>query len=185
MNTDRNLYILCGGQSQRMGRDKALIEMDGKSLLEQVIKKAELYFGEVNLLCGQNIYDVKNRQLSDKIENAGPLAGLLEALKDSANSSMNHIAIIPVDLPNITRTTLKRLSNVCLPETNKALFLKSGEDLQPLAGVYSTALKTKLNNYLKNGNRMVFGFVNHLEYSTLQVDETELKNLNTPRDLGP
>lgn len=184
MSSDRKLYILCGGESRRMGRDKALIEVDGKSLLEQQVKKGELFFNEVILLCGQNIYQMENRQLPDKMEDTGPLAGMLEALKDGVGHSMSQIAIIPVDLPFLSESTLKKLSKTEPRKTDDAIILKSGENPQPLAGVYNTDLVGKLNSYLYTGNRMVFGFMNQLKYSVIQVEESELKNLNKPGDLG-
>lgn len=183
MSSARNLYILCGGESRRMGRDKALIEMDGQSLLDQQVQKGESFFNEVVLLSGQNIYSMKNRRLPDTLKNAGPLAGLLEALKDGADHSMSQIAIIPVDLPFLSEFTLKRLSKTESGKTDDAVFLKSGDNFQPLTGVYKTDLVDKLNSYLHTGNRMVFGFINQLRYSTIDVYKRELKNVNRPGDL--
>jgi molybdopterin-guanine dinucleotide biosynthesis protein A len=166
-----------------MGRDKALIEMDGESLLERKVQKGKAYFDEVILLSGQTIYSMENRWLPDKIENAGPLAGLLEALKDGAEHSKSHIVIIPVDLPFLSESTLKKLSTMQNLETNDAIILRSGDDLQPLAGIYSTDLADNLALYLRTGNRMVFGFINQLIYSTITVNDLELKNVNSPDDL--
>lgn len=166
-----------------MGRDKALIEVDGKRLLEQQVQKGKACFDEVILLNGQNIYSIENRRLPDKIEDAGPLAGLLEALTDGADHSLSQIAIIPVDLPFLSETTLKRLSKIEPGKTDDAVILKSDDDLQPLAGVYNTDLVGKLNSYLHTGNRMVFGFINQLRYSTIEVNKSELKNFNGPEDL--
>lgn len=166
-----------------MGQDKALIEVDGKSLLEHQVEKAEPFFDEVVLLGGQNSYPMENRNLQDEMENAGPLAGLFAALKDGDDSSISHIAIIPVDLPYISESTIERLSDESLRPSENAIILANGENLQPLAGVYRTRLAGQLDHYLKSGNRMVFGFVNQLAYSKSQVDEAELKNFNTPEDL--
>jgi len=166
-----------------MGRDKARIEMNGETLLDQQIQKAEVFFHEVVLLSGQNIYSMTNRRLPDTIEHAGPLAGLLEALTDGADHTMSHIAIIPVDLPFLTETTLKRFSKIEPGKTDEAVILKSGDDLQPLAGLYNTDLVDKLNSYLDTGNRMVFGFLNQLRYSAIEVNKSELQNFNRPEDL--
>ena len=183
MKTGRKLYILCGGQSRRMGRDKAMVALRGERLLDRQIKKGESYFDEVVLLCGQNSYPVENRQLPDQIENAGPLSGMLEALKDGAANSLKQIAIIPVDLPGISEDTIQQLALSKLNESDQALLLKSGEDLQPLAGIYSVDLASELEHFLKIGNRMVFAFVNGLEYSVIEVGQEELRNLNRPEDL--
>lgn len=184
MSINRKLYILCGGKSRRMGSDKAMLNVGGDSLLERQIRKAKPFFDEIVLLTGRNSYQMDNRQLKDEIEDAGPLAGLLEALKDAASHSMRYVAIIPVDLPGLSESTLKKLSESASADPSDAVLLQAGEDLQPLAGVYSTALRDKLTHYLESGNRMVFGFVNSLNFSTIEVNEKELKNVNRPGDLN-
>lgn len=183
MNSDRKLYILCGGQSRRMGSDKALLELDGESLLQHLIKKGDKHFDEVVLLSGGKTYPVNNRQLTDDFENAGPLAGLHKALKDGADHSLSHIAITAVDLPNLSDQTIKKLSALIPADSEDAVMLKSGDRYQPLAGVYRTELFEKLEQYLSTGNRMVFGFANKLNYSVIEVDAKELKNVNSPEDL--
>jgi len=166
-----------------MGRDKALAELDGKKLLDRQIKKGEPFFEEVVLLSGRNSYSMENRQLTDRFENAGPLSGLLEALKDGAVNSLKYLAIIPVDLPQISELTIQKLAVVEPTMSEDAILLSSGEDLQPLAGVYSVDLADDLEHFLETGNRMVFAFANGLNYTKIEVDQAELKNINHPEDL--
>lgn len=183
MSADRKIYILCGGQSRRMGSDKALLKLNGESLLMHQIKKANNYFDEVVLLSGRKNYPVNLRQLKDDFEDAGPLAGLLKALKDGTDYSLSHIAIIAVDFPNVTEQTLKKITDSTPADSEDAVLLNSGDDLQPLAGVYKTNMVEKLEQYLSAGNRMVFGFANKLNCSVIEVDAKELKNVNRPDDL--
>lgn len=184
MKSNRRLYILCGGQSRRMGEDKATIILGDETLLSLQICKASPFFREIVLLSGENHYRVENRQLKDTFTNAGPLAGLLEALRDGANHGQRCISIIPVDLPNLSDNTINKLAKTELAETEDAVILQSGVDRQPLAGTYNTDLANQLENYLQTRNRMVFGFVNSLNLSTIEVKADELINLNRPEDLG-
>lgn len=183
MSRMRNLYILCGGRSRRMGQDKALMKVGGESLLNKQISNSSSYFKEIVLLSGENVYPVEFRQLNDEITDAGPLSGLLTALKDGKNRSEKLITIFPVDLPYLSETTIQKLSSIKPKETDEAVFLKSNFDIQPLAGVYRTRLIDKLEEYLKTGNRMVFGFANSLNYSIIHVKEDELRNINTKDDI--
>ena len=50
MSQKRNLYILCGSKSRRIGRDKALLNIDGKSLLNKQILKSSAHFKEIVLM---------------------------------------------------------------------------------------------------------------------------------------
>ncbi|CAN5460221.1 molybdenum cofactor guanylyltransferase [soil metagenome] len=184
MNSARRLYILCGGQSRRMGQDKAMLKRGDEPLLNRQIRKVSPFFREIVLLSGENHYQVDNRQIKDAIINAGPLAGLLEALKDGANQKLSCIAILPVDLPNLSESTLNKLAEFVPEEPKDAEILRSGKDLQPLAGVYNTELATQLEHYLHSRNRMVFEFVNRLNFSTIEVRADELININRPEDLS-
>jgi len=183
MKSDRRLYILCGGQSRRMGQDKAMLKLGDETLLSRQINKAAPFFKDILLLTGENEYKVDNRQIKDLFINAGPLAGLLEALKDGVNDGQRCISIIPVDLPNLSESAFNTLAKTEPSETEDAVILQSGEDLQPLAGIYNTNLTTQLKHYLQTRNRMVFGFVNRLNFSTIDVKRGELININRPEDL--
>lgn len=77
----------------------------------------------------------------------------------------------------------KKLAVLEPGETKDAILLISGEDLQPLAGVYRTRLAGRLTHYIETGNRMVFGFVNGLKFGTIYVQSNELKNVNRRDDL--
>lgn len=182
MTLNRKAYILCGGQSRRMGRDKAMIDFKGERLLHYQINKITPLFEEIVLLSGNKNYKIENRQLMDDIEDAGPLSGLLSALKDGADHSLKHITLFPVDLPDLSDQTVERLSTSEPAEKSDAVILSSGEYLQPLAGVYGTGLNKKLKNYLESGNRIVFGFIKNISYSIIEVAPEELRNLNHPGD---
>jgi len=185
MKSNRRLYILCGGQSRRMGEDKAALKLGDETLLGRQIRKASPFFAEIVLLCGENQYPVENRQLKDSFKNAGPLAGLLEALKDGAKLGLRFISIIPVDLPNVSDSTLRKLAETEPAQAENAVILQSGEDLQPLAGIYCTDLANQLEQELKTRNRMVFAFLNSLNFSAIEVKADELININRPEDIKP
>ncbi|MGF1671179.1 MAG: molybdenum cofactor guanylyltransferase, partial [Balneolaceae bacterium] len=144
MSSDRNLYILCGGQSSRMGKNKALLQPDGKTMLNRLIQRAQPYFNEIVLLSGQNNYPYGLRQLPDAIENSGPLAGLIAAMKDSHSG---FLALLPVDLPLISDKTLQLLS-VHNPVQKDICIAKSDERIQPLAGIYRKESEPELDVYL-------------------------------------
>lgn len=50
MENERDLYILCGGKSVRMGRDKTQLIFLGKTFLELTVEKTESLFENVILL---------------------------------------------------------------------------------------------------------------------------------------
>lgn len=179
----KRLYLFCGGKSRRMGFDKALVKVNGKTLLEYQLNRSAPHFDEIVLLSGANKYEVQLRQLPDYMNNTGPLAGLCSALHDAAQKNETEIVLLPVDLPAVSVSTLKILSSEALQDKNDAFLLKSGEQIQPLAGMYRSDILNQLEEFLNSGQRMVMKFLERLNTSYLEVDEKELRNINYPGEL--
>ncbi len=78
--------ILSGGQSTRMGTDKALIQINGKTLLENVIHICQPLCTQI-LISSNNIAHEKfgYKTIPDEIKNCGPLGGIYSCLKQSEN----------------------------------------------------------------------------------------------------
>lgn len=176
MKESRKLYILCGGQSNRMGSDKYGLEFKGKTFLSHLTGRAAPVFEEVILLGANHELDFGFRQIPDAVPDAGPLGGLLAALQHSDEDS---IAILPVDLPLISKKSLLLLHNEPLRERD-ALISKSENRIQPLLGIYRTGLMQQLETYINSGERSVMGFLDRVDYQTFDVTVNEISNINTP-----
>jgi len=186
----RPIYLLCGGGSRRMGRDKAMLPFGGGSLLEHQIGKCGDAFSEIVLLSGIRQYPVELRHLPDTLEDAGPLSGLLAALEDSVAHpspvrSSDTLAVMAVDLPEIEPATLQYLATAAIPDGTDVLIAEpythigDKRPLQPLLGVYHRRITSQLRNYLRDGQRSVLGFLGETRTATFRVTETEIRNVNT------
>ena len=94
--------VLAGGKSQRMGQDKAHLQIGQQSLLRR----------SQNLLydCGLKTVVVSGQsQISDLIAEQGPVGGIFSIYKQCQPKAM---LIIPVDLPLLTPTALTRLMTI-------------------------------------------------------------------------
>lgn len=96
--------IMAGGRSRRMGRDKALIEYEGRTLLA----RAE------GLLASLGIADIRllgrpdhPRGEADSTPDQGPAAALQMWL--AANNCPRRIIVLPVDMPHLDASTLSML----------------------------------------------------------------------------
>ncbi|MEX0929657.1 MAG: molybdenum cofactor guanylyltransferase [Balneolales bacterium] len=182
MTAKRTLYIPCGGRSQRMGRDKALLEFEGKPLLERQYERSKSYFNEVVLLSGTHNYQTHLRQLPDALPDAGPLGGLLAALQEHTGVGNTYIALIPVDVPKLSNETLKWLAYTVPEDDTDAIVIRSGEIIQPLAGLYRSTLAGRLSNFLGRGERRVMRFLKELSHTYVEVSPGAMENINTPED---
>ncbi len=181
MNAKRNLYILCGGSSRRMGRDKAMLKIDGETFIQRIVSKSKSPFAETVLLSGSNTYHIDIRHLEDKQPDSGPLGGLLSGLQDVDNMD-RWIAIVPIDLPLISQTSIHYLAETIPDRSSDAHIARSDDRIQPLCGLYHTSVQPKLEHYLTSGNRRVMGFLKELNYSYFNLTKEEIRNVNSRQD---
>ena len=89
-------YVLAGGRSSRMGRDKSLLTLAGKPLVEHAVTKLQRLCAKVSILSGNAELAGYAPLVSDNFCGSGPLGGIEAALLDS-EFAWN--LILPVDMP--------------------------------------------------------------------------------------
>src|SRR5690349_13497485 len=91
--------VLAGGRSERMGRDKALLQIDGISLVERAAQTLRAVADTVIVVAdrpNKYVFDDGTPVLGDKYPGMGPLGGLLTGL-DAAGAGC-HFALA-CDMP--------------------------------------------------------------------------------------
>ncbi len=96
-----SVLVLCGGKSSRMGRDKALLQLDGETLLARSKRLGET-LGAQQVLVSRN----EPGFIQDLVHDAGPMAGIAAALPHCLT---NWLLVLPVDMPLLTAAALKPL----------------------------------------------------------------------------
>ncbi len=187
---DISIIILAGGRSKRMGTDKCLIKLNGKTLINIIISKAEQISKNILIIANKPEYNVlRYPTFHDIYANKGPIGGIYTGLFHSTTKTN---LVLGCDLPNLTVNFLKfmlerhhnyREANATVPVYH--------EKIQPLAGVYEKhfldtlkpqilAGKYKMKESLKISNP------NYIKISTdLDIYSPYLfENLNTIEDLN-
>ena len=180
--------ILAGGQSRRMGRDKAWLPLDGQPLLaRQIALVRELAPADI-FISGRadTDYSVLGCPvLTDEFADAGPLAGIAAGL---AAASAPLVLVLAVDMPDMTSAALRRLLERCaagvgvVPRVNRRV--------EPLAAFYPKAATLLAVDLLKRQLRAVRTFAEQCSHAGLvtlhDVEATDWKcfaNWNSPADL--
>ena len=129
--------VLTGGRSRRMGSPKSRLIVGGETLLHRQLRilreagASELWISVNPESPESPPEDPPTRIASDRIMNAGPLAGM-EALLLSAQTPW--VLIVAVDLPRLTVGFIKDL--LCqVTETSGAVPILGGR-VEPLCAVY-------------------------------------------------
>ena len=134
--------ILAGGKSSRMNRDKAFLEIDGRTLLARQIELAH-HVGAMEIFvsgrAGKDYSAFNCPVLEDKFQNAGPLAGIERAL-DAASTLL--VLVLAVDLPDLTGDLIRTISSHCGEKTG-AIPRINGKT-EPLAAFYPKAARPLL-----------------------------------------
>ena len=171
VNTTLIGLVLAGGQSRRMGQDKALMRYQGRTLIDN----ASLLLRSAScdkVLISRNAPGF----LNDKIEDAGPLSGVhavLDALSQSDNHNGNpcELLVLPVDMPQMTPELLRILVSRGR-EAEKACYVE--KRFLPFYLPVTQDTKALLANYLvEQSKRRVVGFLEIL--NAVSLKEASLK----------
>ena len=126
-----HVAVLAGGQSRRMGRDKALLPLGGQTLIERVLTAAHP-LGYPRLVVGDPAAyaHLKLPILPDHRPKLGPLGGLYTALSTTAAP----VLLLACDLPFLTPDFLRHLVGRRGP--HQAVVPHTATGLQPLCALY-------------------------------------------------
>ncbi len=171
-------FVLVGGLSSRMGRDKARLPLNSHLLVEDVAAKVALVAQNVALVGGLQRYsDLPFQFLADLRPSLGPLAGVETALA-SRRGELN--LIVACDMPNIQvewlRTLVARASEL---DTDCVVCRDSKGSIHPLCGVWRQSCLPRVTNALDRGRLRMLDMVEELNAVYLPVGEF-IHNLNTP-----
>lgn len=185
--------VLAGGRSRRMGRDKALLNIEGERLIDRVLRRLSPLGGEIVVARGARpeIDGLGVPQVGDRLSDAGPLAGIETAL---THLGTDLIAIVAVDLPYASPEVLRRLADEW-DGSAIAVVPEVGGQVQPLHAVWAGETLPQVTAALDAGERSPSAFVvsggaqvvGEDVWQDLASDATFAANLNRPADLrsGP
>lgn len=190
-------YLLAGGASSRMGRDKALLDFGGVPLIVHAARLVEPLVAGVTLVGPPSlladtglstIADDDSSSLSEtQTERRGPLAGIAAAL---TASRWPWNLILACDLPYLSLEWLDWLLSRAERSDRQLVIPQSERGLEPLAAVYRRECREPLAAALERGKRKVtdaiaplrMDVVHEREWKHLDPQHLILKNMNTPED---
>jgi len=182
--------LLAGGRSSRMGHDKAALIIDGQPLWERQWTKLQSLGTEDLFISGKSdaLYAGEGREvIEDPIADAGPMSGIVAALRRAKHA---WLLVLAVDLPDVPAALLADLLRESM--LTGAGRVPAREDwLQPLAAVYPRACLPIAEECLAGTNRSVRRFFRRaarmglVKDRPISADEHALfRNVNTPDDLA-
>lgn len=181
-------FILAGGSSARMGRDKALLEIGGVPLLVRTARLLEPLVASVTVVGTPARYaDLGLRAVPDDYPaGTGPLGGIATALRIST-AEWN--LVVGCDLPYLSAEWLDWLIARALGFRADAVVPETPQGLEPLCAMYRSRCAATLAAAIAQGVRKVTdGFA---ELSMVRITPADwgargsaflFTNMNAPQD---
>jgi len=181
-------FVVAGGASRRMGRDKALLPWDGATLLDHAIARLRQVCREVRILCGPEAR-YANRGVPvvvDEVSDAGALGGVLSGLRTVAGDAPG--VFLAVDLPLVPAPLLARLVQLGLGFD--AVVPISTRGPEPLCAVYRESCRTAVERRIAAGQPKMTSFwpdvrvreVPAAELAAFGDPQSLFRNVNSPED---
>jgi molybdopterin-guanine dinucleotide biosynthesis protein A len=179
--------VLAGGESRRMGQDKALLIREGQSQLRYVASLLGKVSDAVFVSARREQQDDPERSqfptIVDRYDNIGPVAGILSAMDEHPGVDW---LVVACDLPNIDITTLEFLLGHLSRDRPFTAFESSYDGLpEPLCAIYTSGSDALIRQFVDEGivcpRKMLINSDTEL---LAQPNPQALDNINTPDDLA-
>ncbi|GAC1505986.1 MAG: molybdenum cofactor guanylyltransferase [Candidatus Dormibacteraceae bacterium] len=182
MSIDATLLVLAGGQSRRMGRPKAWLKVGNTTLLGYVIERLAPAFAEV-LVSFAGPEQVEHRLpyavVFDRLQSAGPLAGLEAGLSSAQHDVLFAIAC---DMPYVTRSTAERA--IAMAEACDAVIPRHDGRQEPVCAAYRKSSLPVITAAIDSGRFTMSKMTERLRVLWLEgIDPQEFISLNMPEDV--
>jgi len=162
--------ILAGGKSSRMGTNKALLKINGKTNIERIRDTLKILFDDIILVTNEpETYDFLGlRKVSDQYPGMGPLAGLHAGLQAS-DYDVN--MMVACDMPFVS-TELAEVLISLLSHHDAVIPVIDGRQ-QPLFSVFHKKAAEAVAESIESGQLRMRQLLDNLD--VLYVTEKELK----------
>jgi len=186
MIEDCTAIIMAGGDSQRMGMDKANLLLDGKALLQSVIATMRQLFPQVIVSVRRPRAGIDLSQVCDEVPDGGPLAGLAASL---GQISTPWAFMVACDMPFVVPELVELLAGY--RARHQAVVPVVHGHPQPLVAFYAASCLAPLRASLAAQQKSLRGALRQLDVR--YVDEAEMLavdpqlrsffDLDTPQDV--
>ncbi len=181
--------VLAGGQSRRLGTDKAFVQIGGVSLIERVTNRIRQISDDVVIVTNnpENYRDLGFPLVGDVWPGMGALGGIYSGLRAIRHE---RALVVGCDMPFLDLRLLRFM--ILLAADYDVVIPRLDGLLEPLHTIYSRSCLVPIANLLQAGNRRIVDFLDQVRVR--YVDQSEVGifdpqglsffNVNTPEDLA-
>jgi len=181
-------FVLAGGKSRRMGRDKAFVAWGQETLLSNALKLAGGVTASLYIVGDMKKFDSYGAVVEDVYRDRGPLGGIHAALSGSS-AELN--LMLAVDLPLVEPQFLHYMVSLADESGATVTVPRAGNGWQPLCAVYRREFAAIAEESLLAGKNKIDPLFDAVKTRVLEEQElvqrgfssAMFRNLNTPEEL--
>nr|WP_310768457.1 molybdenum cofactor guanylyltransferase [Mycobacterium sp. Z3061] len=179
--------VVAGGESRRMGRDKATLPLPGGTgtMVERVVDVVSQRCSPVYVMAapGQPLPALSVPILRDEVRGLGPLPATGRGLRAAAAAGARYAFVAAVDMPSLTVDLIEELFRLAV-ETNAEVVMPWDGRSHYLAAVYRTDLADRIDALVAAGARKMSDLIDASDAQQIVLTDSEaLTNVNTVDDL--
>ncbi|MFK7885337.1 MAG: molybdenum cofactor guanylyltransferase [Gammaproteobacteria bacterium] len=173
--------VLAGGQSRRMGQDKAALTLGGRSLLARAMTLVEGVCDEAFVSVRESVQEGERgryRQIADAHGGVGPADGIASAFVHSPASAW---LVVACDLPRLSADVLATL--IAGRDANADATAYANDDglPEPLCAIYEPSSRAQIATFVANDMRCPRKMLLSMNTTLLApAADDALANANTP-----
>ena len=186
--TNMTAIILAGGNSIRMGQNKAFVPIDGVPIITRIHTLLTELFDEVIIITNQNdlFKNLDSRIYADLLPDKGALGGLYTGV---FFSSFDYSFCVACDMPFIKGSLVQFL--IRNRDNADAVVPRTSDGLQPLHAIYSKGCLDAMRRVIDQGKYKIIDFYNLVKVKILEESDflyldplkESFMNVNTPEEL--
>jgi molybdenum cofactor guanylyltransferase len=179
--------ILAGGESRRMGTDKALLDINGRPMIEHVLAVFSGLFRKTIIVTNTpDRYRIYGVELTgDVLDIRGPLTGLYSGLLRSGDE-YNFVAAC--DMPFLNTRLISYMGEIAAG--HDAVVPMYGGFLEPIHAVYRKGILPVIETQVRKQDRRIRGLFDQIQVRYVKEEEIvrfdpqkqSFRNLNTPKE---
>lgn len=181
-------FVLTGGKSSRMGKDKAFLDFGGCTLLERALALLREVCPTVVIVGDPDAFAKYGTVIPDIFSGCGPLSGIHAAL-DHSSADLN--LVLAVDMPFVTSQLLTHIVEAAEESPAIVTVPRSASGFQPLCAVYRRPFAAVAERALRAGKYKIDAAFAGLDVRVMEeaeltaagFSEQSFMNLNSPDDL--
>ena len=187
LQRDLTGLVLAGGASQRMGRDKAFLQLDGRALIEIVIERMREVCDEVIVVASDasSYAGLGVAVATDRFRDVGVLGGLHAGL---AEASHELTLVVGCDMPFLKPKLMRAFGGWA--KSYDVVLLRHNGYVEPLHAAYRRTCLRPIETVIRAGKRRIVSFFPQVrvryiapqEIGSLDPQLESFRNLNTPEE---